>query len=320
MQAVRTRNVDQCGIDKLKLILLDNGVDKYDRIVCIDSMNRVCEWIAMSTRESRASSVPVCTVNCYGSIQELSRHFMATLRKGSGESPAIALQKVLEGTRWSAGPCDEGSITYSVYHQSSLKSLKVIADAGGLEVEPVIELAADGKTIAKRSISLLKRLGRASTALRLDYGSGLTEIERVLSADDVVTRLYCYGKGVKKTDGSGEETGGYSRKITFADINGGKEYIQDDSLLEIWGIPGPDGVLTHAEGIFEDGDCEDKAVLLAEGKAALAERSKPVVSYEGTVEALGRAGFDANACDLGDNVQIVDATFKQPLRLTGRVL
>ena len=320
LQAVRTRNVDQCGIDKLKLILLDNGVGKYDRIVCIDSMNRVCEWIAMSTRESRASSVPVCTVNCYGSIQELSRHFMPTLRRGSNESPAIALQKVLDGTRWSAGPCDKGSITYSVYHQSSLKSLKDIANAGGLEVEPVIELAADGKTIARRSISLLKRLGRANTSLRLDYGSGLTEIDRVLSADDVVTRLYCYGKGVKKTDGSGEETGGYSRKITFAEINDGKEYIQDDSLLDTWGLVGPDGTLVHAEGIFEDGDCEDKAVLLAEGRAALAERSKPVVSYEGTVEALGRAGFDANACDLGDSVQMVDTTFKHPLRLTGRVL
>lgn len=76
----------------------------------------------------------------------------------------------------------------------------------------------------------------------------------------------------------------------------------------------------HTEGIFEDGDCEDKATLLVEGRAALAERSKPIVSYEGTVEALGRAGFDANACDLGDNLQMVDTTFPKPLRLSGRVL
>lgn len=320
MQATRTRNVDQCGVDKVELVLLDNGVDKYDRIVFCDSMGRTCEWIVMSSRESRAKSVPVCTVNCYGSMQELSRHFMPTLRRGSNDTPAQALAKALEGTRWSVGQCDEGSGEYSVYHQSSLASVKDIAEAYKMEVEPVIQLSADGNSIAKRSVSLVKRLGRASTALRLDYGSGLSGIDRVLSSDDVVTRLYCYGKGVQTTDDDGNETGGYSRKITFADINGGKEYVQDDSLLEVWGVPGTDGSLMHAEGVFEDGDCEDKAVLLAEGRAALGERSKPIVSYEGTVEALGRAGFDANACDLGDNLQMVDTTFPKPLRLSGRVL
>lgn len=320
MQATRTRNVDQCGVDKVELVLLDNGVDKYDRIVFCDSMGRTCEWIVMSSRESRAKSVPVCTVNCYGSMQELSRHFMPTLRRGSNDTPAQALAKALDGTRWSVGQCDEGSGTYSVYHQSSLASVNDIANAYKMEVKPVIQLSADGNSITKRSVRLVKRLGRANTALRLDYGSGLSGIDRVLSADDVVTRLYCYGKGVQTTDDDGSETGGYSRKITFADINGGKEYIQDDSLLEVWGVPGPDGSLMHTEGIFEDGDCEDKATLLAEGRAALAERSKPIVSYEGTVEAFGRAGFDANACDLGDNLQMVDTTFPKPLRLSGRVL
>lgn len=320
MQATRTRNVDQCGVDKVELVLLDNGVDKYDRIVFCDSMGRTCEWIVMSSRESRAKSVPICTVNCYGSMQELSRHFMPTLRRGSKDTPEQAIAKALDGTRWSVGQCDEGSGEYSVYHQSSLASVKDIAEAYKMEVEPVIQLSADGNLIAKRSVSLVKRLGRANTALRLDYGSGLSGIDRVLSADDVVTRLYCYGKGVQTTDDDGNATGGYSRKITFADINGGKEYIQDDSLLEVWGVPGPDGSLVHTEGIFEDGDCEDKATLLVEGRAALAERSKPIVSYEGTVEALGRAGFDANACDLGDNLQMVDTTFPKPLRLSGRVL
>ncbi|MBS4779254.1 MAG: phage tail protein [Collinsella sp.] len=320
MQATRTRNVDQCGVDKVVLILIDNGVNKYDRIVFCDSMGRTCEWIVMSSRESRAKSIPICTVNCYGSMQELSRHFMPTLRRGSKDTPEQALAKALEGTRWSVGQCDEGSGAYSVYHQSSLASVQDIAEAYKMEVEPVIELSTDGNSIAKRSVCLVKRLGRANTALRLDYGSGLSGIDRVLSADDVVTRLYCYGKGVQTTDDDGNETGGYSRKITFADINGGKEYIQDDSLLEVWGVPGPDGSLMHTEGIFEDGDCEDKATLLAEGRAALAERSKPIVSYEGTVEALGRAGFDANACDLGDNLQMVDTTFPKPLRLSGRVL
>ena len=40
IQATRTRNVDQCGVDKVELILLDNGIDKYDRIVFTDSLRR----------------------------------------------------------------------------------------------------------------------------------------------------------------------------------------------------------------------------------------------------------------------------------------
>lgn len=112
-----------------------------------------------------------------------------------------------------------------------------------MEVKPLIELSLDGNSIAKRSVCLVKRIGRANTALRLDYGSGLSGIDRVLSSDDVVTRLYCYGKGVQTTDEDGNATGGYSRKITFAEINGGKEYVQDDSLLQTWGVYGPDGTL-----------------------------------------------------------------------------
>ena len=188
MQATRTRNVDQCGVDKVELVLMDNGVNKYDRIVFCDSMGRTCEWIVMSSRESRAKSIPICTVNCYGSMQELSRHFMPTLRRGSKDTPEQALAKALDGTRWSVGQCDEGSGEYSVYHKSSLASVKDIAEAYKMEVEPVIELSADGNSIAKRSVCLVKRLGRANTALRLDYGSGLSGIDRVLSADDVGTR------------------------------------------------------------------------------------------------------------------------------------
>lgn len=319
LQAKRTRNVDQCGIDTLELILFDE-INKYDRVLSWDAMGRLCEWVVASARTVRSDSAPVTTAVCKGSMQELAGKFLPTLRLGQGAKASQALTKALEGTRWAVGMCEGGDADYSFYHQSALESVEDICNTWGLEAQPEILLNSSRTRIASRKINLREHIGRSDCGLRLDYDTGLAEIDRVVSSDDVVTRLYCYGKGVQLTDEDGNATGGYSRKITFADINDGKEYVEDAALLAAYGIPAADGTMQHREGIYENGDCEDKAQLLAEGRTKLKELSAPSVSYEGSVEALGRAGFDGNACDLGDNVQLVDKSFETPLRLTGRVL
>ena len=40
-----------------------------------------------------------------------------------------------------------------------------------------------------------------------------------------MTALYGYGSGLAATDESGEETGGFTRKITFGEVNGGMNYV-----------------------------------------------------------------------------------------------
>lgn len=75
-----------------------------------------------------------------------------------------------------------------------------------------------------------------------------------------------------------------------------------------------------AEGIYENGDCEDKQQLLAETKAELERRSVPTVSYEADILTFARSGTDLQGVGLGDRVLLVDTTFTPDLRLAGRVL
>lgn len=64
-----------------------------------------------------------------------------------------------------------------------------------------------------------------------------------------------------------------------------------------------------AEGIYENGDCEDKQQLLEETKAELERRSVPTVSYEADILTFARSGTDLNGVGLGDRVLLVDTTF-----------
>ncbi|MCH9275681.1 phage tail protein [Bifidobacterium amazonense] len=92
-------------------------------------------------------------------------------------------------------------------------------------------------------------------------------------------------------------------------------YVDDVTLTEVTTTS-----IHPAEGIYENGDCEDKAQLLAETKAELKRRSTPTVSYEADVLTFARAGMNTSGVALGDRVLLVDTTFTPDLRLTGRVL
>ena len=92
-------------------------------------------------------------------------------------------------------------------------------------------------------------------------------------------------------------------------------YVDDISLAEVTATS-----IHPAEGIYENGDCEDKAQLLAETKAELKRRGTPAISYEADVLTLARSGMNTHNVALGDRVLLVDTTFTPDLRLSGRVL
>jgi hypothetical protein len=95
----------------------------------------------------------------------------------------------------------------------------------------------------------------------------------------------------------------------------GTVYVDDISLTEVTTTG-----IHPAEGIYENGDCEDKTQLLAETKAELKRRSTPAISYEADVLTLARSGMNTHDVALGDRVLLVDTTFTPDLRLSGRVL
>lgn len=320
IKAIRTRATD--GTDTLDITTIGE-INKDERIVFKDSMGRWAEYLCQSTQTARAAGMPVTVAYCTGSIAELSRTYIEDKRNRNANAKAC-LAKALEGTRWAVGTVETGTLTgtadLSFYHCTVLEAVQKTADTYGLEVQTEVQPDPTGNRIGRRIIHLVEHRGSANTTKRFEYGKDLTQIKRDIDSGDVITRLYGWGKGIEQTNDQGEATGGYSRKISFADVNHGKPYVQDDQALANWGIPGPDGTRHHSEASVDFPDCEDPKELLNLTKNALKTRTTPVVSYTADVTALGQAGYDPEGADVGDSVQIIDTSFATPLRLEGRIL
>lgn len=320
IKAIRTRATD--GTDTLDITTIGE-INKDERIAFKDSMGRWAEYLCQSTQTARAAGMPVTVAYCTGSIAELSRTYIEDKRNRNANAKAC-LAKALEGTRWAVGTVETGTITgtadLSFYHCTVLEAIQKTADTYGLEVQTEYQPDPTGNRIGRRIIHLVEHRGTANTTKRFEYGKDLTQIKRDIDSGDVITRLYGWGKGIEQTNDQGEATGGYSRKISFADVNNGKPYVQDDQALANWGIPGPDGTRHHSEASVDFPDCEDPKELLNLTKAALKTRTTPTVSYTADVTALGQAGYDPEGTDVGDSVQIIDTSFTNPLRLEGRIL
>lgn len=309
-KAVRTCAVD--GTDTLDITTLDGGVEKNDRILYLDGKGLWHEYIAQSVETQRDEGKPVTTAYCVNSIAELGSVYILDKRGRKTTAPERA-KVALEGTRWNVGDVGNGTIRHyadlNFYHQSVLKSLQDITKAYGLEVETSITVE-NGK-ITARTVNLLEQRGNHNAERRFEYGCDLKSVKRTLMADQVITRLYAWGKGEEKTDDDGNATGGYSRRIGIKEVNGGKPYLDNVEAQQYWGV-------LEGDAVFED--CDDRNELLRLAKARLAQVSKPQVSYEADVVNLGHAGFDASGVSVGDAVQIVDTTFNPPIRVEGRVL
>lgn len=320
IKAIRTRATD--GTDTLDITTIGE-INKDERIAFKDSMGRWAEYLCQSTQTARAAGMPVTVAYCAGSIAELSRTYIEDKRNRNANAKAC-LAKALEGTRWAVGTVETGTITgtanLAFYHCTALDAIQKIADTYGLEVQTEYQPDPTGNQIGRRIIHLVEHRGTANTTKRFEYGKDLTQIKRDIDSGDVITRLYGWGKGIEQTNEEGEATGGYGRKISFADVNNGKPYVQDDQALANWGIVGADGTRHHSEAAVDFPDCEDPKELLNLTKNALKTRTTPVVSYTADVTALGQAGYSAEGTDVGDSVQIIDTSFTTPLRLEGRIL
>ena len=315
ISAKRTRDVD--GTDQLELTCVGE-LHKDERIVMQDRRGYWHEWIVSSPQQSHEQGGVLTTAVCDASYNELSLHPLLEVQN-TDYTASNALTKALDGTRWAVGTVGvSGTATTSAYHESSLDLIYRICEVYGCEFYPTITVSGTGVT--GRAINLVTARGDATVAHRFEYRHDLVNVTRTASAENVVTRLYGYGKGVESIDSEGNETGGFGRKISFADINGGKAYVEDATLLATFGIPDGNGNLQPPTGYADFPDCEDKAELLALTQEELDRRKVPVVTYEADVASLAAAGTGWGGADIGDVVDIVDTAYPTPLRLEGRVL
>lgn len=281
------------------------------RLVWADRLGTVHEHVCQKPKASRETGGVVWTDTALNSICELFGDFIFDKRP-YGYGFLQALNVCLEPTRWEAGTVDQrGTVDKGLtfYHTSSREALQDILECGG-ELET--QVVTDGTRVTGRRVGIRSHRGRSGGHRRFSYGKDLTSIDRT-EHWGAITACYGFGKGIET------EGGGHGRKLTFGEVNGGKDYVEDAAALRLYGRPDGNGGMAHVFGTFSDPDCEDAAALLAETRAYLDAHKEPGVTYSADVIDLVAMGRDWEGVAVGDDVQIVDTCFSPALRCEGRV-
>lgn len=288
-------------------------VEDGQRLVFKDSLGKWNEYIIYDHFKSHDKDGVSYEVYAEDSTSELYGTYIDDFKPRKAKATAI-LAQILENTRFEVGRVDDFEVqSFNLYHTNAKKALWTILEKYGAEIQVRIEVQ-DNKII-HRYIDLKKRIG-FDTGKRFTYKKDTQDIKKTTSTKNLATKIYVYGKGEEVVDENGHSTGGYGRKINFAEINGGKKYLEDEEARLLYGY-GKER--KHIEATVEFSDCEDKAELLELGKKALKEMSKPEITYELKVEDISRYdGYIGEGVDLGDTVLVIDKEID--LRVQTRVV
>ena len=299
-----------------------NGEDSVDitttfalkqgyRLVWVDRLGEVHEHVCQDPKGLHAGGETVYTDTAINSICETYGDYIEDKRP-YGYGFLQALNVCLEPTRWTAGTVDQpGTVDKGLtfYHTNSRESLKSILECGG-ELET--EIAVSGGKVSSRKVGVRSHRGAKGGHRRFTYTKDLASVSRT-EHYGAITACYGYGKGIET------DTGGYGRKLTFGEINNGKNYVEDATALKLYGRPDGRGGHAHVFGQYENSNCEDAATLLAETRAYLDSHKEPGMTYEADAVDLVQFGRDWEGVAVGDDVQIVDMCFSPALRCEGRV-
>ena len=255
----------------------------------------------------------LCSVYAESSLCELLDDFIEEQHLVS-RTAAQALAVVLAPTRWAIASCNvTGTAGCVLYHVNALWGLRRVAEVWGGEVTPAIAVA-NGR-VSSRSVRLVEQCG-SWKGVRFTYGKNMAGCTRTVLEQDVYTALYGFGAGLPVTDEDGRYTGGYRKKLTFGEVNGGVNWVGDEQARLVWGRWNADRTAkVHSFGQVVFSDCDDPVKLLALTRKALVEAVQPKVSYEVDIAAL-----DGGECDLGDTVAVVDSSRTPEWRLKARVV
>ena len=307
--ATHTEALD--GTDELK-ITCERELSKGQRIVWIDRQGMAHEHLVDEvTQIHDDDGKTYCGAVCINSIAELLDDYIEDKRPSGGV--AEALTSILGGTRWEVGTCDlKASASHTFYHTSVREGLTDLIATWGGELETHIE--TDGVKVTHRFVGVRASRGDQDSPKRFTWTKDIVDIKRTVGSANPKTRVYGYGKGVET------DTGGYGRRLTFGDVNGGKDYVEDAEATKIWGHPDGKGGILPAVDVYVNEQCEDAIQLLQETQDYLETVKEPTVSYEANVLDLYAYGRAWERVALGDCVAIIDKQFAESgIRLKGRV-
>ena len=189
----------------------------------------------------------------------------------NADRPEAPMRHALQGTGWSLGTISVTTLrTWKCEDKNALAILRTVQNIHGGDL-----VFDNGNKI----VHLLTFSGRESGAL-FAYRKNLNSIKRVVDTRSLVTRLYAYGK----------------EGMTFALINGGKEYVEDYTY--------------SGEVRVSTLDCSNFTnpyQMLEFARMRLAEYAKPRVSYVLSAMDLSvLTGYEHERWELGDIVTVDD--------------
>lgn len=285
-----------------------------DRILFKDELDDWNEYIISSVDIERDSEVKYIA---YGedSSYELFYSYVDDL-KPRNENAKTLLGRLLENTRFEVGFVEDvGSISTNFYHTNVRNCIYRMVEILGCDINYTIKVK-DNKIVA-RYVNLYKKIG-SNNGKRFTYRKDLNNIKKTIDYSKICSKLYGYGKGEEIVDDdyditadNSEKDPKYGRRINFADVNGGRKYVENNDTRLKYGI----GLeRKHLEGVFIAEDCEDKEELLRLTKEELEKRSKPKISYDINVEDISKyqdMGGIVEGVGLGDEVLISDKSINE---------
>ncbi len=283
-------------------------INKGERILYRDDRGKWREYIIANYEKERGSLGTIYHVTAENSFYETLGDFIEEKRIRN-QTATAALIAALALSRWEVGHVDDlGLGTTTLYHISVKEAVqKNILDTWRCEFRTRIEVA--GNRIVRRYVDLVRQVGDDS-GKRFIYNRDCWEIKKQVSAQHVITALHGFGKGEEVGDGHG-------RRITFASINGGKTYVEDDAARILYGRNGKSGK-EHAFGMVTFDDVDDVHELKRRTEEELKKLSEPKISYTAKVDDLSKYGFEHEGVGLGDRVLVIDK--EDGLRISARVM
>lgn len=216
------------------------------------------------------------------------------------------LTQILSVTRYQVGyVADTPGKTTNFYYKSVLESLQELTNLFELEITFDVVFDANDNQIKRRLVNLYQQQGNR-TGKRFEYGDKLLSVTKEQSSEELVTALVGRGSSVQVSEGSDGSPDGYSRKITFADVEWkkasgnpldkplGQEFLEDPSATALYGFS--DG--KPRIGIVEFSNIKDKNELIQATYEKLQELKRPKVSFKAAVTDVGDLA-------LGDTVAII---------------
>lgn len=296
------RHEEEVGGDDFVTFSARGDVGKGERIVWRDGVDGPWrEHVVVRVEQSKGS---VRKVRAEASIGDLEGLYIEQLYlKDMGAADAFAA--VLGDSGWTVSVDDDvaaagATVKCWLYHVTAWAAVEKLVSLFG--VETWCEIVVSGSGVASRLLHVCSRVGGWRGA-RVEYAHNMAGCVRTVLNEPVVTALYGWGAGLPVVDETGTWHGGYSRKLSFADVNGGVAWVGDEDARLKWGRLAPDGTKRHVFGDVVFSSCSDAEELLALTKKELALRCVPSVSYVVETALFGWG----TAAMLGDDVLVVDS-------------